>query len=1352
MHILEPQNTGSHWLLFTYLYAHSCRIIKQRLVLQPGLQARLCKRAAGAMQRAGLAGLLRSLLLLGLLLGLAGSAAAQQLPRRQLLGTREGLSHRWAFHAQTDAEGFLWVSTFDGLNRYDGHHFETFRHQPGKPESLLSSLIPHFSIAPDGKVWCISLRGISVLDPVSRRCRHYPLQTLFAQSHLVRLRALHCLPDSSVVLLYEQSGRSRLQHFLPDGQRRSLPGLSLGGEEVKIIGGGRNAHELVLFAEGRYTVVDLYHSRQFAPAAPAGLPAPGEQPGLPTDPQQRFWYYSDGQLKAAALPTDLSRAPDWQWHADPYGHYYLYNNQLHELYELDPCRGHFRLLSDQLDTDYCLSDARGLYWVCSQQGLSKLVAGNSAISTLLSQPFSRQENPPIGLASRDLLELPDGSVLVLNQAGRGQLVGGRGRRPYPRLEAFVRSHRIFSPIRSRDGRVWFCAFYQQRPQLVAYEPAQDRLRLYPTLPLPGATAFEPSNHLLEDRSGRLWLVSNRQLQYFDPQRQRFQRAVQHVGYPHAFYYDPVDDYFYSIDGNQLYVYHCGRQRLVERRCLSFLSDNEILHAREIVRQGDLLWLATTAGLARIDLRSGAERLFTTADGLPGNLIYSLVADGDYLWLGTADGLCRYQPRSGRSLVFSVNDGLAHPEFNTRSKLVARDGRIWMGGLNGLNLFAPRQLDSFELRPPRLQLAAARWSPAEQQHSASAAAPLQLPHNYSSLQFRFFLDDFTQPDGHRFSYRLLPLHRSWTPWQAEPAVTLQGLAAGRYQLQVRGMDERGSHSLGVLSVPFSIRQVWWKQGWAKAGYSLLLLLLGMALFRDLLRRRLERAENSRLRALDALKNKLYANITHEFRTPFTLILGPAERLQQHPLAVSDPGLQKTVSLIQQNARRLLTLVNQILELRKIEVRGLDVRPEPTELMQLLGQLVETFRSAAEDKDIRLQCDCSPAAFHCQLDRDKIHKIVSNLLSNACKFTPVGGEIRLSARVSPLADGQWQLQLLVADSGPGIAPDDLGHIFDPFYQSAHNDPLVQQGSGIGLTLARELSELLGGSLRVKSRQGEGSTFALLLPLQAAEAGAEQPLAAEAVPAVAGGAQPLVLLIEDNTAIAQYTGSCLQPHYRVLYAYEGAEGIRMAQRHCPDLILTDWMMPGQDGLEVLQQLKQDARSSHIPVLLLTARAEVEDRLRGLRAGADAYLSKPFLEEELLLTVGGLLRLRDSLRQRFSLLAVPEPEEAVASPDEVFLAKVRSFFLDNLDNSLLGMEDLYRHVAMSHTQVHRKLMALTGRTPLQLLRELRLQRAQQLLVQGRYNVSEIAERCGFADAAYFSRVFAKTFGVPPSGWRGVG
>ena len=251
---------------------------------------------------------------------------------------------------------------------------------------------------------------------------------------------------------------------------------------------------------------------------------------------------------------------------------------------------------------------------------------------------------------------------------------------------------------------------------------------------------------------------------------------------------------------------------------------------------------------------------------------------------------------------------------------------------------------------------------------------------------------------------------------------------------------------------------------------------------------------------------------------------------------------------------------------------------------------------------------------------------------------------------------------------------------------------------------------------------------------------------------GSTPLVLLIEDKPEIARYIGSCLETQYRLLFAYDGDEGIRMALRYCPDLILTDWMMPRRDGLEVTHTLKSDPRSSHIPILLLTARAEVQDRLSGLRAGADAYLAKPFAEEELQLTITNLLRLREALRKRYALLPY-HPAEAgetdSLSPEDEFVAKTQTFFMDNLSNSGLSMEALYRHLAMSHTQVHRKLLALTGRTPLQWLRELRLQRAQQLLQEGRLTVGEIADRCGFSDAAYFSRVFARAFGVPPSAWR---
>ncbi len=433
--------------------------------------------------------------------------------------------------------------------------------------------------------------------------------------------------------------------------------------------------------------------------------------------------------------------------------------------------------------------------------------------------------------------------------------------------------------------------------------------------------------------------------------------------------------------------------------------------------------------------------------------------------------------------------------------------------------------------------------------------------------------------------------------------------------------------------------------------------------------------------------------------------------------------------------------------------------------MLRLLVESFQSIAEDKGIQLHFRPRPDHFYCLLDRDKLHKIVSNLLTNACKFTPAGGEVTLAVDTAPMGEDQQLVRLRVTDSGLGIAPAEQARIFEPFYQSDNNYLLSSEGSGIGLTLVKELATLMGGSVGVESQLGAGSCFEVVLPLRcqpaeaspssADESGAQAEAvggtdaAGEPLPA---GTTPLVLLIEDKQALARYIGSCLETQYRLVYAYDGEEGIQAAFRYTPDLIITDWMMPLRDGLEVIDTLKRDPRTSHIPMLLLTARAEIADRLRGLRVGADAYLSKPFAEEELVLTLGNLSRLQASLRKRYALLPyrpADDGETDSLSPEDEFVAKAQTFFMDNLSNSGLSMEALYRHLAMSHTQVHRKLLALTGRTPLQWLRELRLQRAQQLLQEGRLTIGEIADRCGFADAAYFSRVFARAFGVPPSAWR---
>ncbi len=535
--------------------------------------------------------------------------------------------------------------------------------------------------------------------------------------------------------------------------------------------------------------------------------------------------------------------------------------------------------------------------------------------------------------------------------------------------------------------------------------------------------------------------------------------------------------------------------------------------------------------------------------------------------------------------------------------------------------------------------------------------------------------------------------------------------------------------------------------------------------------LEQHESERLLELDKLKTNLYTNITHEFRTPLTLILGPVRKMLAKPEKISTGELVNNLKLVQDNGQRLLSLVTQILDLQKLEARQVQPQYMQADMMALLNYLVDSFQSLVESKNITLDIECVPDLLMMDYDRDMFQKIFSNLLANAIKFTPDGGAVHVTA----VASARW-LELAVSDTGIGIPEEKLDSIFNLFYQVDNTSTRNQEGTGIGLTLVKELVELSGGNIRVESTPGTGSTFRVKLPIHQDAPVAEsqnystiekysKPDHGSAI-AIAypvsdkSDSTPLILVVEDNPDVARYIGSCLERDYRIQYATNGKRGIEQALESIPDLVISDVMMPEVDGFEVCRFLKEDARTSHIPVILLTALSEIQDRLEGLRRGADAYLTKPFFEEELIITVEQLLRLRQILQKRYTGISVPSnlthaktseslsgaPEIFDIPKEDAFMTQVLDIIRKHTENAEFTVDQLNREMGMSNTQLFRKLKALTALSATQLIRQVRLDRAKELLRTSNLTVAEIAYQTGFTDPSYFTRIFSREIGVTPT------
>lgn len=527
--------------------------------------------------------------------------------------------------------------------------------------------------------------------------------------------------------------------------------------------------------------------------------------------------------------------------------------------------------------------------------------------------------------------------------------------------------------------------------------------------------------------------------------------------------------------------------------------------------------------------------------------------------------------------------------------------------------------------------------------------------------------------------------------------------------------------------------------------------------------LEKLEAERLKELDQVKSDFFSNVTHEFRTPLTLILG---HLDQVIPTVGDERAKKELIVVKRNAKLLEKLINQLLDIAKIEADRMDLDLRKGNIVPFINEIQKSFQSLADRKGVALKFESESGEMVMDFDPDKVELIFFNLLSNAFKFTD-NGEVSLSVSKAE-KDGKDYCKLVVQDSGIGIVEEQISKVFDRFYQSENSRWRKNKGTGIGLALVKDLVDLHEGEIDLKSISGVGTEITILLPVdQVAYSKSEPDMEIPALDAIDPdlevsldfetkeqtlteeeiGAQNIVLVVEDNDDIRNFLRLTLEPTYRVFDAADGEMGIEKATEIIPDVIICDVMMPGKDGFEVTKLLKKQEKTSHVPIILLTAKAGVDNRIAGLETGADAYVPKPFSSEELHARVKNLIDGRKKLKEKFSRSLLVKPE-VVAEPsmEEKFLMRVKAAVEEHLDDENFSVEELSKEVGMSRAQLHRKLIALTGVSASRFVRNYRLEHAYQLLQNKVGTVSEIAYRVGYSSPAYFTKCFTEDFGISPS------
>ncbi len=650
-------------------------------------------------------------------------------------------------------------------------------------------------------------------------------------------------------------------------------------------------------------------------------------------------------------------------------------------------------------------------------------------------------------------------------------------------------------------------------------------------------------------------------------------------------------------------------------------------------------------------------------------------------------------------------------------------------------------------------------------------------NHSNMGLRF---EFAAPSGfteaNKYQYWLSGFEPNWSEWSNERRKDYTNIPEGNYKFQARAQNIYGDVStIGIFD--FVILPPWHRTWWAYLLYIFLFIGLLWTILRwrsrqlkvknealeKLIAVRTAEVQHQanqlkiqaeKLQELDKAKSRFFANISHEFRTPLTLIKGPIEQLEQN---FDEKLSMENVKMIRRNSNRVLSMVNQLLDLSKIDEGSLKLAPTEGDVYKCLRAATSSFNSHAAQRNIDYRVQIPQNVLWASFDRDKLENIIYNLLGNSFKFSEDGAEI-----TCVVSYGEFGLHILVSDSGKGIPKEKLPFIFERFYQVDSTTTKEKEGSGIGLSLSRDLIELMDGTVTVSSEPGKGTLFTVQLPIEEIRTGkrkkeedvAQLDKTPNKKPYAFSKADkrnlPTILLVEDNMDMRNFITEQLVKFYKVKKANNGMIGLKKAITNPPDLIITDLMMPKMDGIELCRKLKTDVNTSHIPVIMLTAKAGMDNKIEGLETGADDYLTKPFDAKELLVRTKNLIEQRQKLRELFANTGIQvDPKKiTVTSIDQKFLEQLLTLLEENYSDSDFGVPQMQEALAMSKTQLHRKLKALTNEAPGELLRNFRLKRAAQLLSQKEDSVTQIAYKVGFNNLSYFAKCFKELYGVAPSSY----
>ncbi len=1323
-----------------------------------------------------------------LLFAVTGYAQAQDRYFRNI-SVDKGLSQSSVFAVRQDTLGFIWVGTQDGLNRYDSKGFKVYRPVKNVKNSLQSYYIRSLFTDHKGQLWVGGNKGISVYNYNTDSFTNYPLPRSIGEWYIASITedSNHKIWATSItgevfVLSSESQNFTAIKFnassheikeiaYIGLWQKQIILGTNVGlfklhpdtHHLVKIDLGTKKPYVNDVFIDGKnlwavtegngvinYNAengksISLLHSSASNSIADDNVRCVGK------DTEGNIWF---GTFRGLSIFNPKTNSFTNYYHqiTQPYtisqnsvrcffrdkqngiwlGTYYGGLNYYHKndiKFNLLSQNSGRPSLNDEV-IGVIKQDAKGNFWIGSNdKGVNYWNKNANTISY-----YSNSENNSNSLSSNNIKAIAfddNGNVLIGTHNGGLNLLNPNSGtvqrfRHDENNPNSIASDLVYSLLKDSKGRIWVGT----RPGLDQYHP---ETKTFTHIHLDKAGKRPTSDditYLFEDSKKRIWIGTTNGVTLFYP-----------------------DNFLFGNIGH-------GK-----------LSDDIVTCITE--DQKHRIWVGTRGGLRLYDEAQESFISFKAKIDFLKESIYGIIPDEDgNLWISTNSGLIKFNPDKRTVQTFDQSDGLQNKQFNDYAFCKAKDGMLLFGGIKGITYFYPSMVKQ---RPVPLKLSFTGLEVLNKnvavgddtdilEEHIDQSNELEIDPEYK--QFSIFFNTFNYISSNRtyYYYKLDGIDKDWQRTD-ELKVSYSNLPAGKYNFQIKAIGPNGETS-AVRNLKISILAPWYKTIW----FSLLLLIIigtaayiGYRIIKERIKAvqqlKLERIDKERVSYINQVKMDFFTNVSHELRTPLTLILAPLEELLKMPFI--DKTFKKKHELMFINAKRLYNLVDQLFEFRKTEMGTRQLKVGKGDIVRFTQEIFESFKPLSEKNSIHYTYHAEEPQLLFYFDKDAMEKILFNLLSNAFKYTKAGQTIHVE-----LIKKNDTVQIKVADTGVGISEEDLSKVFDRFYQV--NNREMNLGSGVGLAFTKRLVELHHGEIIVESTMQKGSVFTVTIPMadqvykndQHVEESAydlsiisdneletDDALLPEENEVIERDQPIKLLIVDDNKEILDYLEDYFSKIYDVTVAFDGQMALDLLEIQPYDLIISDVMMPELDGLHFCKRVKQNINTSHIPFMLLTARTETSQQIKGLEMGADDYITKPFSTPLLAAKITNLLRSRKRLKEYYSVGKEMVPENiAFNTLDEEFLKQAIQIVEDHLADSEFSVDQFSREIGMSRSNLYLKLKAITGESAMDFIKRIRFKKAVELMQSKRYTIAQITYMCGFNSPSYFSTAFKQHYGCMPS------